>query len=82
MTLLKRALVAAAGFAMLAGCSAKPEWDNTQANLDPHERYAQEMKARQDASPPIAAAPKAPVAAAATTAPAAQAAAPAPKTAQ
>jgi hypothetical protein len=79
MTILKRALVVAAGFAMLGGCSAKPEWDNTQATMDPHERFAQDMKAKQDAAPPIPAAPKAPVAAT-TAAPAtAQAQAPVPK---
>jgi PBP1b-binding outer membrane lipoprotein LpoB len=77
MTFRMRALLIASGIAMLSGCSAKPEWDNTQATMDPHERYAQEMKAKQDAAPPIPAAPKVPVASA-TAAPA-TAQAPAPK---
>ncbi len=49
--------------AFVSGCGANPAWDNTQATMDPHDKYAAEMKAKQDAAPPIPDSPKAPVAA-------------------
>ena len=48
--------------AFVTGCGANPAWDNTQATMDPHDKYAAEMKAKQDAAPPIPDSPKAPVA--------------------
>jgi outer membrane murein-binding lipoprotein Lpp len=77
MTRPMRALITVLGGLLLSGCSAKPEWDNTQATMDPIEKYSAEMKAKQDAAPPIPATPK-PVAAA----PAPTAATPAPVKAQ
>ena len=65
---------------LLAGCGANPAWDNTQATMDPMEKYAADMKAKQDAAPPIPTTPR-PIAAApapATTGSTAQAQAPAP----
>ena len=47
--------------AFVSGCGANPAWDNTQATMDPHDKYAAEMKAKQDAAPPIPETPKAPV---------------------
>ena len=49
--------------AFVSGCGANPAWDNTQATMDPHDKYAADMKAKQDASPPIPETPRAPVAA-------------------
>ena len=62
MTMLIRGLGALTVAAILSGCGANPAWDNTQATMDPHDRFAAEMKAKQDAAPPIPTTPK-PVAA-------------------
>lgn len=61
MKVILSAIAALSMAALVSGCGANPAWDNTQATMDPHDKYAAEMKAKQDAAPPIPESPKAPV---------------------